>query len=88
MRRNTGLLIVDYFKDKKIISRSALRSVQEPRALYLGKRCHRKPFTTLLFSKRWPRWPAAVSGFNPDVKPAPQELQDKHYYRKHGANAC
>ena len=22
-----------------------------------------------------------------DVKPAPQELQDKHYYRKHGANA-
>ena len=24
---------------------------------------------------------------NPDVKPAPQELQDKHYYRKHGANA-
>lgn len=24
---------------------------------------------------------------NPQVKPAPQELQDKHYYRKHGANA-
>ncbi len=24
---------------------------------------------------------------NPEVKPAPQELQDKHYYRKHGANA-
>ena len=24
---------------------------------------------------------------NQHVKPAPQELQDKHYYRKHGANA-
>ncbi|MCR5108159.1 MAG: L-ribulose-5-phosphate 4-epimerase [Lachnospiraceae bacterium] len=24
---------------------------------------------------------------NKDVKPAPSELQDKHYYRKHGANA-
>lgn len=24
---------------------------------------------------------------NPQVQPAPQELQDKHYYRKHGANA-
>lgn len=24
---------------------------------------------------------------NPNVMPAPQELQDKHYYRKHGANA-
>lgn len=23
----------------------------------------------------------------PQVKPAPQELQDKHYFRKHGANA-
>ena len=24
---------------------------------------------------------------NPGVKPAPQELQDKHYFRKHGENA-
>ena len=24
---------------------------------------------------------------NPSVEPAPQDLQDKHYYRKHGANA-
>lgn len=24
---------------------------------------------------------------NPDIQPAPQELQDKHYFRKHGANA-
>ena len=24
---------------------------------------------------------------NPDVKPAPSELMDTHYYRKHGANA-
>lgn len=24
---------------------------------------------------------------NSEVKPAPQELQDKHYFRKHGANA-
>ena len=24
---------------------------------------------------------------NPKVQPAPQELQDKHYYKKHGANA-
>ena len=24
---------------------------------------------------------------NPNNEPAPQELQDKHYYRKHGANA-
>ena len=23
---------------------------------------------------------------HPQVAPAPQELQDKHYFRKHGAN--
>ena len=25
--------------------------------------------------------------YEPRIQPAPQELQDKHYYRKHGANA-
>ena len=24
---------------------------------------------------------------NPEAKPAPQYLQDKHFFRKHGANA-
>lgn len=30
---------------------------------------------------------AHTEQINPDAKPAPQELQDKHYFRKHGANA-
>ena len=30
---------------------------------------------------------ARCETINPNNKPAPQELQDKHYYRKHGANA-
>ena len=30
---------------------------------------------------------ALTEQINPGVKPAPQELQDKHYFRKHGANA-
>lgn len=28
-----------------------------------------------------------TESINPEVRPAPQYLQDKHYYRKHGANA-
>ena len=24
---------------------------------------------------------------NPDVKPAPDSIKEKHFYRKHGANA-
>lgn len=30
---------------------------------------------------------ARCERLNPEVRPAPVELQDKHYYRKHGANA-
>ena len=30
---------------------------------------------------------ARCEWINPQVKPAPQELQDKHYNRKHGENA-
>lgn len=30
---------------------------------------------------------ARCERLNSEVKPAPQELQDKHYYRKHGSNA-
>ena len=29
----------------------------------------------------------AAESIHPQVAPAPQELQDKHYFRKHGANA-
>ena len=29
---------------------------------------------------------ARCERINPNVQPAPQVLQDKHYYRKHGAN--
>ena len=30
---------------------------------------------------------ARCEQIDPKVNPAPQELQDKHYYRKHGKNA-
>lgn len=33
------------------------------------------------------RMAAHCERINPEVLPAPQALQDKHYYRKHGANA-
>lgn len=33
------------------------------------------------------RMAARCENLNPQVVPAPQELQDKHYFRKHGANA-
>ena len=59
--KNTGLLIVDYFKDKDYI---AMPGVLCKNPLP-GEKMPLKPFTTLLFSKRWPRWPAAVSGSIP-----------------------
>ena len=83
--KNTGLLIVDYFKDK----------VDEAVPAVLCK--NHGPFTwgkdgqeavhNAVVLEEVAKMAARCEMINPQVKPAPQELQDKHYYRKHGANA-
>ena len=44
-------------------------------------------FTGLEIQEEVAKMASRCELINPQVKPAPQELQDKHYYRKHGANA-
>ena len=62
--KNTGLLIVDMFKDKDY--EAVHNAVVLEEVAKMAARCEM---------------------INPQVKPAPQDLQDKHYFRKHGANA-
>ena len=83
--KNTGVLIVDYFKDKDYEAVPAV----------LCK--NHGPFTwgkdgmdavhNAVVLEEVAKMAVHTESINPDVKPAPQELQDKHYYRKHGANA-
>ena len=85
--RNTGTLIVSEFM------RLNLDPVAMPAVLL---QCH-GPFTwgkdavaavhSAVVLEECAKMAYRTELINPNVKPAPQELQDKHYLRKHGKNA-
>ena len=60
--------------------------MQKPWSFYLGKDCFDAVHNAVVLEEV-AKMAMRTELINPDVKPAPQELQDKHYYRKHGANA-
>jgi L-ribulose-5-phosphate 4-epimerase len=84
---NTGLLIVDYFR------KTGRDILGVPAALCKNH----GPFTwgkdaaeavhNAVVLEEVAKMAYRCETINPKVAPAPQELQDKHYYRKHGANA-
>ena len=83
--KNTGLLIVDLFKDKDYeVVPAVLCKNHGP--FTWGKDAHEAVHNAVVLEEV-AKMAARCEMINPDVKPAPQELQDKHYYRKHGANA-
>ena len=83
--KNTGLLIVDYFKDKDYEAVPAVLCKNHGPFTW-GKDGHEAVHNAVVLEEVAKK-AARGEMINPQVKPAPQELQDKHYYRKHGANA-
>lgn len=83
--KNTGLLIVDYFKDKDYEAVPAVLCKNHGPFTW-GKDGHEAVHNAVVLEEV-AKMAARCEMINPQVKPAPQELQDKHYYRKHGANA-
>ena len=82
---NTGLLIVDYFKDKEVMAVPAVLCKNHGPFTW-GKDGHEAVHNAVVLEEV-AKMAYRTETINPEVKPAPQELQDKHYYRKHGANA-
>lgn len=84
---NTGLLIVNEFNrmDKDIMSVPACLCKNHGPFAW-GKDCFDAVHNAVVLEEV-AKMAMRTELINPDVKPAPQELQDKHYYRKHGANA-
>lgn len=84
---NTGLLIVDEFnrmkKDPMAVP-AVLCKNHGPFAW--GKDAHEAVHNAVVLEEV-AKMAYRAETINKDIKPAPQELQDKHYYRKHGANA-
>lgn len=84
---NTGVLIVNEFnrmkKDPMAVP-AVLCKNHGPFAW--GKDAHEAVHNAVVLEEV-AKMAYRAETINKDIKPAPQELQDKHYYRKHGANA-
>ena len=83
--RNTGKLIVEEFKNRDHIAVPAVLCKNHGPFAW-GKDGHEAVHNAVVLEEV-AKMAARCEMINPDVAPAPQELQDKHYYRKHGANA-
>lgn len=83
--KNTGVLIADYFKDKDYIATPAVLCKNHGPFTW-GKNANEAVHNSVVLEEV-AKMAARTEMINPKAKPAPQELQDKHFYRKHGANA-
>ncbi len=83
--KNTGLLIVDYFKDKEYMAVPACLCKNHGPFAW-GKDAMDAVHNAVVLEEV-AKMALRCEQINPDNTPAPQELQDKHYLRKHGANA-
>lgn len=83
--KNTGLLIVDYFKDRDYVAVPACLCKNHGPFAW-GKDAAQAVHHAVVLEEV-AKMAARCEMINPQVQPAPQELLDKHYLRKHGANA-
>ena len=83
--KNTGVLIADYFKDKDYEAVPAVLCKNHGPFTW-GKDAAEAVHNAVVLEEV-AKMAAICEMVNPKAAPAPQCLQDKHYYRKHGANA-
>ena len=85
--KNTGILIADEF-EKNGLDYAATPAVlcKNHGPFTWGKDAHEAVHNAVVLEEV-AKMAARCEMINPQNQPAPQELQDKHYYRKHGANA-
>ncbi|MQN02376.1 MAG: L-ribulose-5-phosphate 4-epimerase [Lachnospiraceae bacterium] len=85
--KNTGVLIADYFKESGRDVMAVPGALCKNHGVFTwGKDADDAVYNAVVFEEV-AKMAYVTEQINPRVTPAPQELQDKHYYRKHGANA-
>ncbi|MBP5298784.1 MAG: L-ribulose-5-phosphate 4-epimerase [Lachnospiraceae bacterium] len=85
--KNTGVLIVNEFNRMKKDPIAVPAVLCKNHGVFAwGKDAHEAVHNAVV-TEEVAKMAFRCELINPEVKPAPQELQDKHYFRKHGANA-
>lgn len=85
--RNTGIIIAEEFEQrgKDYVATPAVLCKNHGPFTW-GKDAHEAVHNAVVLEEV-AKMAAICEMLKPNNKPAPQELQDKHYYRKHGENA-
>lgn len=85
--KNTGILIADEFKAREADYAATPAALCKNHGVFTwGKDAHEAVHNAVV-AEEVAKMAARCETINPKIQPAPQELQDKHYFRKHGANA-
>lgn len=85
--KNTGLLIVNEFKKRNIDVTAVPAVLCKNHGPFAWGKDAAEAVHNAVVLEEVAKMAARTEQINPQVRPAPQELQDKHYFRKHGANA-
>lgn len=83
--KNTGTIIIETFKDKDPMAVPAVLCTNHGPFAW-GKDAKEAVHNAVVLEEV-AKMALFTEQLKPDVNPAPQRIQDKHYFRKHGANA-
>lgn len=84
---NSGLVIVEHFKKNNLDVMACPVALIRNHAPFTWGKDVFKAVENSIILEEVAKMTALTLRFNKDAEPAPQYLQDKHYFRKHGANA-
>ena len=85
--KNTGIVIADTFRERKLEATAVPGVLVRKHGPFTwGSNC-KKAVENALILEETAHMALLTEQFDPQAQPAPQYLQDKHYFRKHGKNA-
>lgn len=85
--KNTGVVIADVFREKQIDYQAMPAVLCKNHGPFTWGQDAKEAVHNAVVLEEVAKMAARCEMINQQNQPAPQELQDKHYYRKHGADA-
>lgn len=85
--KNTGIVIADEFVARKKDPQATPATLVRNHGVFAWGRDAKEAVHNAVVVEEVAKMATRTERLNEDVTPAPQELQDKHYFRKHGAGA-
>jgi len=85
--KNTGIVIAETFSQRELDPMAVPGVLVRKHGPFAWGATCKKAVENALILEETAHMALLTEQFNAQVQPAPQYLQDKHYFRKHGANA-